>query len=115
MKKTRIKLSDNEKVSIVIGEDNELLFIDIIDKDDVRELDAEYMQEFGEMKVLPFVMSKDQFDLVIRFGMTPLMEDLIQQMTGVDAKEVMKMSDDELTGTIDAMDKLKFNNDETIN
>jgi hypothetical protein len=44
-----------------------------------------------------------------------LMEDLIQQMTGVDAKEVMKMSDDEIVGTIDAMDKLKFNNDETIN
>lgn len=102
MKRTRIKLSREEMISIVIGENNEFLFLDIIYKDDVKALDNHYMEEFGEQRVLPFVMTPEQFDMVIKVGMIPMMEMYLEQITG----EKLDLT---------KIDKLKFNQDNSVN
>lgn len=107
MKRTRIKLSKDEAISIVIGENNEFMFLDIISRDDIKALDNHYLEEFGEQRVLPFVMNPDQFGLVIKHGMIPMMEMIVEDITGADIKTAMEFSDEELDQAI--LSKVKFN------
>jgi hypothetical protein len=116
MKKTRIKLSKDEAISVVIGENNEFMFLDIISKEDMKALDEHYMEEFGDnQRVLPFVMNPDQFGLVIRHGMIPMMEMIVEDITGADIGTAMEFSDEELGQAI--LSKLKFNveDDKSVN
>ena len=113
MKRTRLKLTKDEAVSIVISEDNNLICIDIIDKTDIEALDKHYAEEFEGRDVLPFVMNPDQFNMVIKHGMVPVMEMIVENITGSDIKKAMGLSDDELGQAI--VSKLKFNEDKSVN
>jgi len=116
MKKTRIKLSKDEAISIVIGEDNNFMFLDIISKEDIKALDKHYGEEFGnDDRVLPFVMNPDQFGLVIKHGMIPMMEQIVENITGADISTAMEFSDEELEQAI--LSKVKFNveDDKSVN
>ena len=102
MKKTRIKVTDNEMLSIVIGSDNELMFIDIIDKENVQDLDVEYMEEFKEDPgVNPFLVNKEVFGQIIKMGMIPYMHSFIENHYGVDLSGVAEMPDEERSAEID--------------
>lgn len=102
MRKTRIKLTDNEMLSIVIGSDNELMFIDIIYKEDVQALDAEYMEEFKEDQgINPFLVNKEVFGQIIKMGMIPYMHSFIENHYGVDLSGVADMPDEERSAEID--------------
>ncbi len=116
MKKTRIKLSKDEAISIVIGEDNNFMFLDIISKEDIKALDEHYAKEFGnDDRVLPFVMNPDQFGLVIKHGMIPMMEMIVEEITGAEIGTAMGFSDEELEEAI--LSKVKFNveDDKSVN
>ena len=116
MKKTRIKLSKDEAISVVIGENNEFMFLDIISKEDMKALDDHYMEEFGNNeRVLPFVMNPDQFGLVIKHGMIPMMEMIVEEITGAEIGTAMGFSDEELEQAI--LSKVKFNveDDKSVN
>jgi len=116
MKKTRIKLSKDEAISVVIGENNEFMFLDIISKEDMKALDDHYMEEFGNTeRILPFVMNPDQFGLVIKHGMIPMMEMIVEEITGAEIGTAMEFSDEELEQAI--LSKLKFNveDDKSVN
>ena len=102
MKKTRIKVTDNEMLSIIIGSDNELMFIDIIDKEDVQALDAEYMEEFKEDQgINPFLVNKEVFGQIIKMGMIPYMHSFIENHYGINLDGVAEMSDEERADEID--------------
>lgn len=102
MKKTRLKLTDNEMLSIVIGSDNEFMFIDIIDKEDVQALDAEYMEEFKEEPgVNPFLVNKEVFGQIVKMGMIPYMHSFIENNYGVNLDGVAEMPDEERAAEIE--------------
>ncbi len=116
MKKTRIKLSKDEAISVVIGENNEFMFLDIISKEDIKDLNDHYLEEFGNTdRVLPFVMNPDQFGLVIKHGMIPMMEMIVKDITGADISTAMEFSYEELEQAI--LSKVKFNvkDDKSVN
>jgi len=85
MKRTRLKLSEDEMVCVVFDENNKLKCIDIINKGQEKELDDEYVKEFDETKVNPFLMSVDMFHDVIKIGMIPMMQEFVRQIEGQEA------------------------------
>jgi len=102
MKKTRIKITDNEMLSIVIGSDNEFMFIDIIDKEDVQKLDAEYMEEFKEDQgINPFLVNREVFGQIVKMGMIPYMHSFIENNYGVNLDGVVEMPDEERAAEIE--------------
>lgn len=113
MKRTRLKLTKDEAVSIVISEDNNLICIDIINKTDIEALDKHYVEEFEGRNVLPFVMNPDQFNMVIKAGIIPMMEGIIENITGIDAGKAASLSYEELEKAV--LSKLKFNEDKSVN
>ena len=116
MKRTRFKFTKDEAISVVIGENNEFMFLDIISKEDMKALDEHYMEEFGnDQRVLPFVMNPDQFGLVIKHGMIPMMEMIVEEITGAEIGTAMGFSDEELEQAI--LSKVKFNveDDKSVN
>lgn len=120
MKKTRIKVTDNEMLCIVIGSDNELMFIDIVSKDDVQELDAEYLEEFKEDPgVNPFLINKEAWGQIIKLGMIPYMHSFIEDNYGISLEGVAEMPDEERSAEIDRRIQAKMTftkqNDNSIN
>jgi hypothetical protein len=109
MKRTRFKFTKDEAISVVIGEDKNVLFLDIIDKEDIAALDEHYVEEFGSKRILPFVMNPDQFNMVIRHGMVPMMEMIVEDITGAEISKAMEFTDEELDQAI--LSKVKFNVD----
>jgi len=90
MKRTRLKLSEDEMVCVVFDENNKLKCIDIIDKGQEKELDDEYVKEFDENKVNPFLMSVDMFHDVVKIGMIPLMQEVVRQIEGQEAVDKIR-------------------------
>lgn len=90
MKKTRLKLSEDEMVCLVFDAKNQLQCIDIINKGDEKALDEEYVEEFGENPVNPFLISSDMFHDVVKIGMIPIMQELVRQIEGQEAVDKIR-------------------------
>ena len=90
MKRTRLKLSEDEMVCVVFDKNNKVKYIDIINKGDEMELDNEYVEEFGENNVNPFLMSVDMFHDVVKIGMIPMMQELVRQIEGQEAVDKIR-------------------------